>query len=184
MKICDSKCLGVAGAVLMLALLVGCGSGEDQGLPAGSAEPDSVANAGESAAVPPGPVDSCPFTAAEVSEVLGVAVQQDQSVCIFEPEPGKNPTVLYVRQVAFACSNAVITDPEFDMQPHEGLGIKAYASASGNHLLVCTNPPFEITVDITPSLDALVADSEAASSAARASERAATEQLARLLLDR
>ncbi|HET6564990.1 MAG TPA: hypothetical protein VFG52_06210, partial [Xanthomonadales bacterium] len=112
------------------------------------------------------------------------AVQQDQSVCVFEPEPGKNPTVLYIRQVNFACSNAVVNDPEFDKQPYDGLGIKAYASASGNDLLVCTNPPFEISVDITPSLDALVADSEAASSAARASERIAAEQLARLLLDR
>ncbi|HET6563830.1 MAG TPA: hypothetical protein VFG52_00340, partial [Xanthomonadales bacterium] len=69
MKICDSKSFGAVGAVLMLVLLGGCGGGEDQGLPAGNAAPDSAANASESAAVPPGPVESCPFTAAEVSEV-------------------------------------------------------------------------------------------------------------------
>jgi hypothetical protein len=103
---------------------------------------------------------------------------------MFEPEPGKEPTVLYVRQVSFACSEAVVNDPDFTLEPYDGLSVKAYASPEGGDVLVCTNPPFEITVNITPGRDAILADPAKASAAARASERAAAEQLAGLILGR
>jgi hypothetical protein len=176
--------LGVAGIVSMLVLLGSCGGGEDLGDNAGSGSPTGAGHAVESAAVPPGPPDACPLTAAEVGEAVGVAVQQDATICMFEPQPGTEPRVLYVRQVSFACSDSVVKDPSFTLEPYDGLGVQAFASSEGGNLLVCTNPPFELTVDITPSLDAMVADGEAASAAARASERAAAEQLARLILGR
>lgn len=170
----------IAGSMLALAFLVGCGGADDG---AGNADAASAAGGGSGAA-PAGPRDACPLTAEEVGEVVGVAVQQDAGICMFEPEPGTEPRVLYVRQVSFACSDTVVNDSSFAMEPYDGLGIRAYANAAGNDLLVCTNPPFEITVDITPSLDDMVADPGAASAAARASERAAAEELARLILAR
>lgn len=165
--------------LLVIACLGGCGSGDDRADDADNASADAAL-----AAAPSEQGSTCPLTAAEVSDVLGVAVQQDTAICMFEPQPGTEPRVLYVRQVSFACSDAVVNDPSFDLAPYDGLGIRAFASPGGGDLLVCTNPPFEITVDITPSLDDIVADSEAASTAARASERAAAEQLARLVLAR
>jgi len=184
MKVHGSGLLGIAGIVSMLVLLGACGNGEDAGDNAGTGSPTSVGKQVESEAAPPGPPDNCPLTAAEVGDAVGVAVQQDATTCMFEPQPGKEPRVLYVRQVSFACSESVVKDPSFKLEPYDGLGVQAFASPEGGNLLVCTNPPFEITVDITPSLDAIVADSEAASAAARASERAAAEQLARLILGR
>jgi hypothetical protein len=184
MKIQGSGAFALIGCVCLLAFVAGCGGGDGQGDEGNAATPSGAAIEPGAPTAQAAPANTCPLSAAEVSEVLGVEVQLEETVCMFEPEPGKNPTVTYVRQVSFACSDAVVNDPDFDMQPFDGLGTKAYASASGNDLLVCTNPPFEITVDITPSLDAMVADSEAASTAARASERAAAEQLARLVLDR
>jgi len=175
---------GITGFVSLLVLLGGCGGGDDRDDNAGVASSPGVGSGIESGAAPPGPRENCPLTASEVSDVLGIAVQQDTSTCMFEPEPGTDPTVLYVRQVPFACSDAVVKDPEFNLQPFDGLGIQAYASPDGGDILVCTNPPFEITVNITPKLDAIIADPDKASAAARSSERAAAEQLARLILRR
>jgi hypothetical protein len=174
----------ITGVVSLLVLLVGCGGGDDRDDNAGVASSTGVGSGIESGAAPPAPRDSCPLTASEVGEVLGIAVQQDATTCMFEPEPGKEPTVLYVRQVSFACSEAVVKDPEFTLEPYGGLGVQAYASPEGGDLMVCTNPPFEITVDITPERDAILADPAKASAAARASERAAAEQLAGLILGR
>jgi hypothetical protein len=184
MTVHGSRLFGLAGFVSMLVLLGGCGGGEGQGESANSGTPTGAGTQASSEAAPPGPLDNCPLTAAEVGDAVGVAVQQDATICMFEPQPGTEPRVLYVRQVSFACSESVVKDPSFTLQPYDGLGVQAFASSEGGDLLVCTNPPFEITVEITPSLDALVADSEAASAAARASERAAAEQLARLILGR
>jgi len=184
MKIHGAGLSGIAGLVAMLVLLGGCGSGEDQGGNTVAGSPTEIGSKVEAEAVPPGPIETCPLTAAQVEGVIGVAVQQDTSICQFEPEPGKEPRVLYVRQVSFACSESVVGDSSFDLEPYDGLGIRAFASPDRGDLLVCTNPPFEITVDITPSLDDMVADGEAASAAAQASEQAAAVQLARLILDR
>lgn len=176
--------LDVAAGALVLAMLGACLGDDD---PAGDLAADSPADAAGSAGqggAPAGPQDACPLTAAEVGEVVGVAVRKEATLCMFEPEPGSTPSVLYVRQVSFACSDAVVKDPSFELEPYDGLEVQAYASPVGGDLLVCTNPPFEITVDITPSLDDIVADSDAASAAARASERAAAEELARLILAR
>lgn len=167
--------------VLMLALLGACGSDDDRAGNAGATTAGSGAGTGNA---PPGAQEKCPLTASEVGDAVGVAVEQDATLCMFEPEPGKEPRVLYVRQVAFACSDAVVKDPSFELEPYDGLEVPAFASATGGDLLVCTNPPFEITVDITPALDDIMADSDAASAAARASERAAAERLARLILAR
>ena len=170
----------VGSALLALALMGGCGDRGDKAASASSARGGDVG----SADVPAGPRDNCPLSAAEVGEVVGVAVEQDATTCMFWPRAGMEPRVLYVRQVSFACSDAVVHDSSFAMEPYDGLGIRAYASPTGGDLLVCTSPPFEITVDITPDLDDIVADAEAASAAARASERAAAEELARLILAR
>lgn len=182
MRVNGSSLIGIVGFVSMLVLLGGCGGGEDRDANAASGSPATAGNEVESQAAPQGPLDNCPLTAAQVGEVIGVAVQQDTTTCMFEPQPGIEPRVLYVRQVSFACSDAVVNDPSFTQVPYDGLGVRAFASPDRGNLLVCTNPPFQITVDITPDLDAIVADSEAASAAARASERAAAEQLARLIL--
>jgi hypothetical protein len=178
MSVHGSSLIGIAGVVSLLVLLAGCGGGDD----AGVASSTGVGSGMEPAAAPAGPHDRCPLTASEVSEVLGIAVQQDAAVCMFEPEPGREPSVLYVRQVSFACSESVVND--LNLEPYDGLGIKAFASPEGGDLLFCTNPPFEITVNITPDRDAILADSAKASAAARVSERAVAEQLARLILDR
>lgn len=184
MSVRNAGSFRIAGFASLLALLAGCGGGDDHGENAGVASSNGAGSGIEAGAVPPGPSETCPLTAKAVSEVLGVSVQQDPATCMFEPEPGKNPTVLYVRQVSFACSDGVTNDPEFTLLPFDGLGVRAYASPTGDDLLVCTNPPFEITVDITPDGKAIVTDPEAASAAARASERAAAEKLARLILDK
>lgn len=182
MRVHGSSLFDVVGGVLVLVFLGGCGNGDDRADNAGAISPTGArSNAGPRDA-PAGPRDSCPLTAAEVGDVVGVAVQQDATTCMFEPEPGKEPRVLYVRQVSFACSDTVVNDASFSLEPYDGLGVRAYASPAGGDLLVCTNPPFELTVDITPDLADIVADANAASAAARASERAAAEQLARLIL--
>lgn len=183
MRACRAGRFGIAGAVLVV-VLGGCGSGddrEDTADTAASAGARSDAGSGNASAAAGG---NCPLTAAEVGDVVGVAVRQDATSCMFEPSPGNDPRVLYVRQVPIACSDAVVNDPSFTLEPHEGLGVRAYAGAAGGDLLVCTNPPFEITVNITPELADVVADADAASAAARASERAAAEELARLILTR
>ena len=99
MKVHGSGLLGIAGIVSMLVLLGACGNGEDAGDNAGTGSPTSVGQQVESEAAPPGPPDNCPLTAAEVGDAVGVAVQQDATTCMFEPQPGKEPRVLYVRQV-------------------------------------------------------------------------------------
>jgi len=182
MRVNGSSLFGIAVVVSLLVLLGGCGGGDDRDDNALAAETTGAGSGTESGAAPPGPRDSCPLTAKDVSDVLGIAVQQDAATCMFEPEPGKNPTVLYVRQVSFACSEGVVNDPEFTLEPFDGLGVQAYASPDGGDLMVCTNPPFEINVDITPERDAILTDPAKASAAARASERAAAEALARLIL--
>lgn len=178
MRIHGYSLFGIAGGVLPLVFLSACSGGDRSG----NAGPSAGAVA--SAEVPAGPQGNCPLGAAEVGEVVGVAVRQDATTCMFEPKPGTEPRVLYVRQVSFACSEGVVKDSSFSMEPYDGLGVRAYASPTGGDLLVCTNPPFEITVDITPDSADIVADAAAASAAARASERAAAEQLARRLLAR
>jgi hypothetical protein len=182
MRVHGSSLFGIAGVVSLLVLLGGCGDGDDRDDNAGTATSTGAGSGTESGAAPPGPRETCPLTASEVGDVLGIAVQQDTATCMFEPEPGINPTVLYVRQVSFACSEAVVNDPEFTLEPYDGLGVQAYASPEGGDLMVCTNPPFEINVNITPERDAILADPARASAAARASERAAAEALARLIL--
>lgn len=184
MRFHRSGLFGIAGFVSMLMLLGSCDNGADPGVNTGSGLITTAGDEDASQNAPSGPLDNCPLTAAEVGEVVGVTVQQDTTTCMFEPQPGTEPRILYVRQVSFACSEAVVKDPSFTYVPYDGLGVQAYASSEGGDLLVCTNPPFEITVAITPDLDAIVADAEAASAAARASERAAAEQLARLILGR
>lgn len=184
MRVHGSGLFGLTGFVLMLVLVGGCGKSDAQRDTAGPATPSETDSEAASQVVPPGPSDPCPLTAEEVGKVLGVVVQQDSSICMFEPEPGTEPNVTYVRQVSFACSEAVVNDPSFELEPYDGLVVQAYANPDSGDLMVCTNPPFEITVDITPSRDAILADAEAASAAARASERDAAVQLARLILDR
>lgn len=184
MRVHGSSSVCITGAVLVLVLLGGCGSGDEPDNSAGAATSTGGGPGIGSGNSPAGPLDNCPLTAAEVGDVLGVAVQQDALSCMFEPSPGKEPRVLYVRQVSIACSDAVVNDASFSLQPYAGLSVPAYASPVGGDVLVCTNPPFEITVDITPNLADIVADPEAASAAARASERAAAEELARLILTR
>ena len=110
---------------------------------------------------------------------MGVGMEKDAGLCMFS---GPSRNVIYVQQVPFACGEAVVGDPSFEMEPFEGLGVNAYTTSVGNELLVCTDPPFGITVDITPDLDDVVADPTAASAAAVASEREAVEELARLVL--
>lgn len=168
----------------MLVLLSGCGGGDDRDDNVGVASSTGAGSAIEAKATLPGPPDRCPLTAKEVSDVLGVAVQVDTVTCMFEPKPGIEPRVVFVRQGSFVCSDAVVKDPSFSLEPYDGLGVQAYASPEGGELLVCTDPPFGIKVTITPSLDAIIADSDKASAEARASERAAAEQLARLILGR
>jgi hypothetical protein len=174
----------IARVVLVLALLGGCRNGNDPADNAAAEPPTGAAGNVGSGDAPAGPRDTCPLTATEVGDVVGAAVQQDATICMFEPAPGKEPRVLYVRQVSFACSDTVVNDSSFFLEPYDGLSVRAYASSASGELLVCTNPPFEITVDITPDLADVIADSNAASAAARASERAAAEQLARLILAR
>ena len=184
MSVHNPSAFRIAGFTSLLVLLAGCGDGKGQDGNEVAASSSGVGSEVVSEPIPAGPLEDCPLTAAEVSDVVGIAVQQDSMVCMFEPEPGRNPTVVYVRQVSFACSDSMVNDPEFDFVPFNGLGVRAYSSPTGGDLLVCTNPPFEITVDITPPLDAIVADSAVASAAARASEQAAAEQLVRLILGR
>ncbi len=184
MRIHTLSWLGITGVVSLLVLLSGCGGGDDRNDNAGVASSTGAGSAIEVKANPPGPPDRCPLTAKEVSDVLGIAVQVDTATCMFEPKPGIEPRVLYVSQASFVCSDAVVKDPSFTLEPHDGLGVQAYASAEGGELLVCTDPPFGIKVNITPALDATIADSDKASADARASERAAAEQLARLILGR
>lgn len=174
----------IAGVVLVLALLGGCHNGDDAAENAAAEPPTGAASNVGSGDAPAGPRDTCPLTAAEVGDAVGVPVQQDATICMFEPEPGKEPSVMYVRQVPFACSDSVVKDPSFTLEPYDSLGVQAYVSPVGGDLLVCTDPPFEITVNVTPDLDDIVADSDAASAAARASERAAAQQLARRILSR
>jgi len=180
MRVNGSSVFGIASFVLLLVLLSGCGGGDE----ASVASSTGVGNGIGSGVAPTGPRDACPLTATEVGDVLGIAVQQDAATCMFEPEPGKEPNVVYVRQVSFACSNAVVNDPSFELEPYDGLDVQAYISPEGGDLLVCTNPPFEITVNMTPKLDDIIADPDKASAAARVTERVAAEQLARLVLGR
>jgi hypothetical protein len=175
----------IVGALLVMTLLAGCsGDGEgggttDDGTGATNIGGASDPGAGNSSGAVPGPSNDCPLSAEQVSEVLGVTVEKEATLCMFD---GPSQNVTYVRQVSFACSEGVIGDPSFEMEPFDGLGVGAYAAPQGADLLVCTDPPFEITVDITPDLDDLVADATAASAAAEVSERAAAEELARLVL--
>ena len=184
MRVYGLRLIGITGVVSLLVVLGGCGGGDDRDDKAGVVSSPGAGSGTASGTAPPGPRDSCPLTAKEVSDVLGIAVEVDTATCMFEPRPGIEPRVVYVRQVSFACSEAVVKDPSFGLEPHDGLGAQAYASSEGGELLVCTDPPFAIKVTITPPLDAIIADSDKASAEARASERAAAEQLARLILDR
>jgi hypothetical protein len=115
--------------------------------------------------------ERCPLTAEQVGDVLGVEVAEEGGACLFFPTNGKLvPSALYVQQVAFACRDDVRSEVGYD-EPFEGLGVDAYVqagTADGTMLLVCTEPPFEVSVD--QGVD-------------DAAARAQVEELARLVLD-
>jgi len=179
--------------VLAATVLASCGGDADDGgggtttgeggaataEAATPAEGSNDATPAASSDAPAGPSSDCPFGADQVSDVLGVTMEKEPDLCMFS---GPSHDVTYVQQVPFACGEAVVGDAGFEMEAYEGLGVDAYESTVGTELLVCTDPPFEIVVDITPSLDDLVADATAASAKAEDAELAAVEQLARLVL--
>ena len=180
--------VGLIGAVLAVSLLASCGGDADDGADGATTGEGSAATtaagggdspAATSSDASAGPSSACPLSVEQVSEVLGVSMEKEADVCMFS---GPSRSLIYVQQVPFACSDAVVRDPSFEMEPYDGLDVTAYTSTVGTELLVCTEPPFAMTVDITPSLDDLVADATAASAAAATSEREAAEELARLVL--
>jgi hypothetical protein len=168
--------------------MASCGGDTDDGADGANASEGSAATtaagggdspAATSSDAPAGPSSACPLSVEQVSEALGVSMEKEADVCMFS---GPSQSLIYVPLPSLACSDAVVRDPTFEMEPYEGLGVTAYTSTVGTELLVCTDPPFSMTVDITPSLDDLVDDATAASAAAVTSEREAAEELARLLL--
>lgn len=110
MKVHGSILVGIAGAALVLGQLQGCDRAGERDSNADAAVSTGDGNEVALTDAAAGLRDKCPLTAAEVGEIVGVAVQQDETTCMFEPQPGKEPRVLYVRQVPFACSDAVVND--------------------------------------------------------------------------
>lgn len=149
-----SRGFALVTGVLVAATLVACG-GDDDGDAAGSDNGDGGSETTGSTAASSGDGgDPCPLTVEQVSEAVGATVELSEGVCLFQHPEDINPSVTFVRQVPFACGDAVVSDPEFGMEPYDGLSVDAYASApdlSVGTILVCTDPPFEIQVDLTAS---------------------------------
>jgi hypothetical protein len=94
--------------------------------------------------------DRCPLTAEEVGDVIGVEVAEEGGACLFYPTNGKLvPSALYVQQVAFACREDIRSEVGYE-EAVDGFGVDAYVQEGGSStttLLVCTDPPFEVTVE-------------------------------------
>ena len=127
----------------------------------------SASGASDSAGSATAPTSRCPITAAQASSAVGTQLVA-QGSCTFFPANGDVwPSVIFVRQVAFACSGSIPSEVGYT-ERLDGLGVKAYVQRdAGASILVCDKLPFEITIDI-------VGDS--------AASLAAAQQLAALVL--
>lgn len=115
-----------------------------------------------------GSPDRCPLTAEQVSEVIGVTME-DVGGCVFFPPEKSDPSALFVRQVSFACNDDIRQQNGYE-EAFDGLGVEAYVkrgTSYGVQILVCEEQPFEVAANLT--------DDDAAS-------QTAAEALARLAL--
>jgi hypothetical protein len=110
------------------------------------------------------------LSAEQVGSALGATVAKDDAACTYFPTDAASPNASFVRQFALACEGSGPADLGYT-ETLDGLGEKAYVqrdTALGTTILVCSDRPFEIVVDV-------VGDSAAALDAA--------QQLAKEALD-
>jgi hypothetical protein len=91
----------------------------------------------------------CPLTVEQVSTAVGTQLE-DKGACTFFAVNDAWPNVIFVRQVSFACDANIRSETGYT-ERLGGLGTTAYVqreTAEGPTILVCTKPPFEISVDI------------------------------------
>ncbi len=166
--------LGIA-ALALLALSIGaCGGDDDSGMTAtgdgtedtGAVEAPTDDGADTSTPTGEGQPD-CPFSADEVSEVLGAAVEQMPGLCGFGPDGDiiGSPSLLYVLQVVNLCSADLAAEVGYPDEL-DTLGVEAYVGMGGEataKVLVCDDSPFEVLVnDRDDSAAALAAAEELA----------------------
>jgi hypothetical protein len=92
----------------------------------------------------------CPWTAEQVSAVLGATVEEAApGACQFFPPNDSSPTALYVRQIPLICQGDSAAEVGYT-EPVDGFDEKAYLGqdGSGAQILVCTDPPIEVSAEI------------------------------------
>lgn len=99
----------------------------------------------------------CPLSAEQVSAALGATVDKDEASCTYFPPDAAFPNATFVRQLALACDSRYLSELGYS-ESLSGLGKKAFIQRSAPaHVLVCTDSPFEIEVDIPGNSDAAIA---------------------------
>jgi hypothetical protein len=135
-----------ATALVAAALLSACGGDDDDDATASAVEDDDGSDGGETRAA----ADRCPLSAEQVSAALGAPVDKDEPSCTFYPADDVLPNATFVRQVAFACDGDLPAELGYEGKL-DGLGVETFVQpdvATGTQILVCTDAPFEIVIDM------------------------------------
>jgi hypothetical protein len=107
------------------------------------------------------------LSADQVSEALGATVEKEESgsSCSFFPPDKSSPRVFLVRLPALACTEEYLEATGLEYQPYDALEVEAYATSGSSpaSIIVCSDDPFDINVEIP---------GDAAASLAAASELA------------
>lgn len=164
---------GLAGIAIVLVLSAGCGGDDDVAggdANAGQAVTDVGGNTQDTdvAGAESDLQFDCPLSAEQVGDVLGVAVEKDESTCTYVPggNVGSVPSAGFIPQLAELCDGDFVSQSGYS-EPVNGLGVDAYLKTGGGataEIWVCAADAFLVFVD--------TGDSNAAGAASAAEELA------------